>query len=72
MMPGNPRPVLRGIGLLLHVPALIALLSLPVAWLLDEPRGLTGLAVTTIAGTAAGQILFWSTRQWRRSSASTP
>ncbi|HKJ71995.1 MAG TPA: TrkH family potassium uptake protein [Gammaproteobacteria bacterium] len=55
-------PVLRGVGILLHVPALMALLSLPVAWALGEPEGLLGFAVTAAASLAGGQLLFWSAR----------
>lgn len=53
------REVLRGVGFLLHVPALMALLSMPVAWLAGEVWGLQGLVLTAVIGLALGQGLLW-------------
>jgi trk system potassium uptake protein TrkH len=52
-------PILRGVGILLHIPALMALVSLPLAWWLAEPQGLAGFGATAAAALAAGQLLFW-------------
>lgn len=56
------KPVSRGVGLLLHVPALMALLSLPVCVFFDEYSGLPVLAGTAATGLIVGQSLFWSGR----------
>mgnify|MGYP000181984049 CR=1 FL=1 len=56
------REVLRGTGFLLHVPGLMALLSLPVAWLADEYWGIRGLLITAVIAIGAGQMLVWATR----------
>lgn len=55
-------PVLRGIGLLLHVPAVMALLSLPVCLIGDDGRGWPALAVTAGVALATGQALYWLCR----------
>ena len=52
-------PILRGVGILLHIPALMALVSLPLAWWLAEPRGLVGLGATAATALVGGQLLFW-------------
>ncbi|MDT0634260.1 TrkH family potassium uptake protein [Spectribacter hydrogenoxidans] len=58
---GGPHgPVLRGIGILLHVPAAMAVLSIPVALLFGETAGVGALAITFICALALGQLLFWS------------
>lgn len=53
------REVAKGVGFLLHIPAVMALLSMPVAWLAGEPWGVPGLAVTTVVALAAGQLLIF-------------
>lgn len=50
----------RGVGLLLHVPAVMALASLPICWLFAEWRGLRILGITLLASIACGQALFWA------------
>lgn len=56
------KPVSRGVGLLLHVPALMALVSLPICVIFDEYSGLRVLGTTAATGFVLGQILFWSAR----------
>ena len=56
------REVLRGVGFLLHVPGLMALLSVPVAWLSGEAWALPGLLLTALAALGSGQALIWTTR----------
>lgn len=56
-------PVLRGIGLLLHVPAATALLTLPVCLVGDGGRDWQALAVTAAVAVAAGQALYWPCRR---------
>ena len=56
------RAVLHGIGFLLHVPGLMALVSIGVCLLAEEPWGVPGLALTAALGLGAGQALVWSTR----------
>ncbi len=51
------RELARGVGFLLHVPAAMALASMPVAWLADETWGLFGLAVTALIALLMGQLL---------------
>lgn len=52
----------RGVGLLLHIPAIMALASLPVCWWFAEWRGLRVLSITLLASLATGQALFWAAR----------
>lgn len=56
------REVLHGVGFMLHVPGLMALLSLPVALAAGEHWGVPGLAATAALALAAGQGLVWATR----------
>lgn len=53
-------PVARGVGLLLHVPAIMALASLPICWWFAEWQGLRVLIITLLVSLAAGQALFWA------------
>lgn len=46
--------------MLLHVPALMALLSLPVCVIFDEYSGIHALGITVVTGLLLGQALFWS------------
>ena len=55
------RPVCRGVGLLLHVPALMALVSLPVCLIFDETPGLAALGWTAGIAVISGQALYWAT-----------
>lgn len=56
------REVLRGTGFLLHVPGLMALLSLPIAGWAGEWWGAWGLALTAAVALISGQLLVWTTR----------
>lgn len=56
-------PVVRGIGALLHVPAVMALLSMFVCLLFGEPKGYWALGVTAAVCLACGQALYWLARK---------
>ncbi|RZU97965.1 TrkH family potassium uptake protein [Spiribacter vilamensis] len=56
------REVLRGTGFLLHVPGLMALLSIPVAGWADEWWGAWGFALTAAIALITGQSLVRATR----------
>lgn len=56
------REVLHGVGFLLHVPALMAVISLAVALLAGETWGVPGLLLTAALALGGGQALVWSTR----------
>ncbi|PWG65098.1 TrkH family potassium uptake protein [Spiribacter halobius] len=56
------REVLHGVGFMLHVPGLMALLTVPVALAAGEPWGLPGLLATAAIALGSGQALVWSTR----------
>lgn len=56
------KPVLRGVGFLLHVPAIMALLSMAVCLLAGEAWGLPGFAMTLALGLIPGQALVWISR----------
>lgn len=58
----GPAPVLRGLALLLHVPAAMAVLSLPMAAVHGETAGLLAFAVTGAVALVAGQGLYWPCR----------
>lgn len=53
------REVFRGTGILLHVPALMALLSLPIAWWFDQLQGIWPLLITAGVAVVLGQALVW-------------
>lgn len=56
-------PVLRGVGMLLHVPAVMALLSVPVCVIGDGGRDWQALAVTAAVALVLGQSLYWLCRR---------
>lgn len=56
------KPVLRGVGFLLHVPAAMALMSMAVCLMADEAYALPGFALTMALGLVPGQALVWGTR----------
>lgn len=58
-------PVARGIGLLLHVPAVMTLFTVPACLWFDEPFGYRSLAITAGVSLALGQALFWLARGYR-------
>lgn len=53
------REVFRGTGILLHVPALMALLSVPVAWWSGYLWGIWSLLLTAVVALTLGQILLF-------------
>lgn len=53
------REVARGVGFLLHIPAIMALLSMPVAVVAGERWGLSGFAITAAVALIIGQSLLW-------------
>lgn len=53
------RPILSGLGIILHVPGLMALVSIPICLFFSETNGIPGLFVTTAASFAIGQALYW-------------
>lgn len=55
-------PVVRGVGLLLHVPAAMAVVSMPIAWLFGERDGFVALICTAMVAVIAGQALYWPCR----------
>ncbi|MBA1147543.1 TrkH family potassium uptake protein [Ectothiorhodospiraceae bacterium WFHF3C12] len=60
------KPVAFGIGVLLHVPALMALLSLPVAAVFVEWSGLAAFLLTAVPALVCGQVLVWLCRDAAR------
>ena len=54
--------ILGQVGLLLHVPAAMAAVSLLIALLFKEYFALTALGVTAASSFIIGQILFWTTK----------
>lgn len=55
--------ILRGVGFLLHVPAIMALASMPICLLAREFDGIWGFAATAALALVLGQVLFWSNRR---------
>ncbi|QDT52118.1 Trk system potassium uptake protein TrkG [Caulifigura coniformis] len=55
--------IARDIGLVLHVPAAMALLSTPICFLAGEGYAAPGFLWTAAVSIALGQILYWSCRQ---------
>jgi trk system potassium uptake protein TrkH len=56
---GHLAPVLRGVGLVLHVPALMALVSLAVCMMCAELEAVPGFVTTACVAGGLGQVLFW-------------
>lgn len=52
--------------MLLHVPALMALVSLPVCLIYDEPRGYAVLGVTGAVSLVVAQVMYWPARSGTR------
>lgn len=57
-MNGHVWTVIRNIGLLLHVPAIMAVVTLPVCLVFDEAFGLLPFALTALAAVIPAQLLF--------------
>lgn len=64
-MPPYAKTVLRDLGAVLHVPGLMALVSLPLAWGFGEGYATVPLLVTAAASLIPGQILYCTYRQAR-------
>lgn len=62
-MTTNASIVLRGLGLVLHVPGLMALASLPVCYLFDEHFAIWPFVWTALISIGLGQLLFHGFRQ---------
>jgi trk system potassium uptake protein TrkH len=54
--------VVRDVSLLMHVPALMAAVTLPVCWLTGDETSPSGLAVAAAVALALGQLGYWLTR----------
>lgn len=61
-MSPNGKTVLRDLGVVLHVPGVMALASLPVCWVFGEWCGVVPFLVTAAVALALGQALFWAGR----------
>jgi len=61
-MPRQYQVLLRQLGLLLHVPGLAALATLPLCWALGEPFGLLPFAAVAALGLGLGRLLAWACR----------
>lgn len=57
-MSPHGKTVLRDLGVVLHVPGLMALASLPVCWVFGERYGVVPFLVTAAVALALGRILF--------------
>jgi trk system potassium uptake protein TrkH len=55
--------VLRDLGVVLHVPGLMALASLPLSWLFGEGYAAGPLLITAAASLVPGQVLYWAFRR---------
>jgi len=62
------RTALRDLGVVLHVPAMMAVVSVPVAVAAGEPAGLVGFTMTAVGSLGTGQALF---RRFRDAQAMT-
>lgn len=63
MLPTGLKIVLRDLGLVLHVPGVMALVSLPVCLWFGETYAIGAFVLTAIVSVIAGQTLFWSFRR---------
>lgn len=61
-MSPHGRTVLRDLGVVLHVPGLMALASLPVCWIFGEAFSVAPLLATTAVSIGLGQALYWPFR----------
>lgn len=62
-MSPHGRTVLRDLGVVLHVPGLMALASLPVCWIFGEGFAVPPFLSTAVVALLPGQILFHAFRQ---------
>ena len=58
-MSAYSKTVLRDLGVMLHVPGLMALASLPVCWWFDEGYAIGPFLVTAVVSLIPGQALYW-------------
>ena len=61
-MSGDTKIILRALGLVVHVPGLMAIASLPVCWLFDEASAAPAFLWTGAASLGLGQLLYQSFR----------
>ena len=52
------KTVLRDVGLLMHVPGVMALLSLPICWFFQEKYALSSFVLTALLSIGFGQLLY--------------
>jgi trk system potassium uptake protein len=62
MLPSGVKTVLRDLGLAIHVPGIMALLSLPVCLWFEESFARWPFLLTAIIAISVGQGLFWAFR----------
>ena len=58
-MAASTRTILRDLGVVIHIPGLMALLSLPVAIGFGEFYAIAPLLITAAVAIGAGQLLYW-------------
>lgn len=62
-MATHSKTVLRDLGVVIHVPGLMALVSLPLCWAFAEGYAAGPLLVTAAVSLLPGQLLYWSCRK---------
>src|SRR5699024_10715233 len=55
--------IARGVRLLLHVPALMVLVTMPLCLSFGESRGFAALAWAAVVAVGGGQALYWPARR---------
>ena len=66
------KTIFRDVGLFLHVPAAMAVISIPVCWLAKETYALIPLLTCAISSLATGQLFYRLTKSQSQSSSRTP
>lgn len=61
-IPGQLRTVLKDLGIMLHVPGIMAILSLPIAWWFQEAFAYWPFVITAVVSFGTGQLLRWLCR----------
>lgn len=56
------KTILRDLGLFLHVPGVMALITIPICWTLGETYGVRSFVICAIASILTGQILYRACR----------
>lgn len=65
-MKAETKTIIKTVGLLLHVPGVMALISLPICWYFQEYYAFSPFGITALVSIGCGQLLYQGYRQAKR------